>query len=33
MTKLIIFFDTIVEFMTSQKLKGKDVALSQFNKG
>jgi len=33
MTELIVFFDTIVGFITSQKLKGKDVAFSQFNKG
>jgi len=31
MTELIVFSDTIVEFMTSQKLKGRDVAFSQFN--
>jgi len=32
MIELIIFFDTIIDFMTLQKLKGRDVALSQFNK-
>jgi len=32
MFELIIFFDTILEFMILKKLKDRDVAFSQFNK-